>query len=248
MLLVERNGPPIYARIEADLRRAIAAGAWPVGNRIPSEAELRRRYGVSRMTVRQALERLAVAGLLVKRQGVGTFVARDKIERVASRLLGFQEDAVAHGLRPATRVLTAGFERVGEEDALALGLDAQAEVFRVRRLRSADDEPIGLNTITVVPGFARELSGLDYAASFYAGVVRRLGVDVGEAAQTIEAVHGGEGCAELLQVAAHAPLLRVTRVTYLADGRLLGLTRSLYRGDRYYLSLALRRTEPVMHG
>ena len=243
---MDRHRPPIYARIEADLRRSIAEGAWSVGSRIPSEDALRQRYGVSRMTVRQALERMVVAGLLVKRQGIGTFVATDKIERVASRLLGFHEDAVAHGLRPATAVLRQGHERAGAEDASLLHLDPDAIVYRVFRLRTTDDEPIGLNTITLVPAFAHVLDDLDYGDSFYEGVARRLGTEVGEATQTVEAVHGDDGSAALLDVAPTAPLLRVTRVTYLADGRLLGLTRSLYRGDRYYLSLALRRTEPVM--
>lgn len=245
---MDRQGPPIYARIEADLRRSIAAGTWSVGSRIPSEDQLCQRYGVSRMTVRQALERMVVAGLLVKRQGVGTFVAKTKIERVASRLLGFHEDAVAHGLRPATEVLSSGFEPAGAEDASLLALGPETLVYRVTRLRTTNHEPIGLNTITLAPAFAQALADLDFNDSFYAGVARRLGIEVGEAAQTVEAVHGDDdgGTAALLQVAPTDPLLRVTRVTYLADGRLLGLTRSLYRGDRYYLSLALRRAEPVM--
>ena len=241
-----RHGPPIHARIEADLRRAIAEGEWQIGSRIPSEDLLRQRYGVSRMTVRQALERLANSGLLVKRQGVGTFVASDKIERVASRLLGFHEDAVAHGLSPATRVLSVNVEPLGAEDALALGLPASSEVLRVKRMRSADGEPIGLNTITIAPAFSRDLAELDYTGSFYEGVAQRLGCGVGEASQTVEAVDGGDGVAALLKVPATRPLLRVTRVTYLSDGRLLGLTRSLYRGDRYYLSLRVRRSELTM--
>jgi GntR family transcriptional regulator len=245
---VDRHGPPIHARIEADLRRAIADGEWRIGARIPSEDELRRHYGVSRMTVRQALERLAVAGIVVKRQGVGTFVAKSKFERVASRLLGFEEDALAHGLRPTTRVLTKGLEIVGTDDGRLLGIEPTVRILRVRRIRTTDGEPIGLNTITLLPAFEQVLGDLDFEASFYAGVAARLGVEVGEAVQSVEAIHGGDDAATLLAVAPTAPMLRVTRVTTLADGRLLGLTRSLYRGDRYYLSLALRRMEPVMTG
>lgn len=236
-----RQQPPIHAQIEADLRRAIANGEWGVGTRLPSEEELRQRYGVSRMTVRQALERMATAGLVHKRQGVGTFVAKSKIERVASRLIGFQEDAVAHGLRPETRVLSAGLEQIGEEDGEAIGIAPEAEVLRVTRLRITDGEPIGLNTITVVPEFSLALADIDFTTSFYTGVAERLRVEVGEAAQTVEAVRDGRA-AELLQVEPSMPLLRVSRVTYLADRRLLGVTHSLYRGDRYFLSLTLRRS------
>ncbi len=243
-----RRTPPIYARIEEDLRHGIAGGAWRIGARLPSEDELRQQYGVSRMTVRQALARLAAAGLVTKRQGIGTFVNRTKIERVAGRLLGFREDALAHGLVPAVRVLRMGLERADEEDARLLDLHDDDEVLRVVRVRFADGEPIGLNTITVVPVFARALLDLDFCDSFYDGVGRRLGVEVGQAEQTVEAVHGDDGDARSLRVAATAALLRITRVTRLADGRLLGLTRSLYRGDRYFLSLTVHRTEPDMPG
>lgn len=243
-----RRHPPIYTRIEQDLRDGIAGGAWGIGSRLPSEDALRRQYGVSRMTVRQALARLATAGLVTKRQGIGTFVNRTKMERLAGRLLGFREDAVAHGLLPTVRVVRMGLERADEEDARLLGLQGDDEVLRVARVRFADGEPIGLNTVTVVPAFARALSDLDFRESFYDGVGRRLGVEVGHAEQTVEAVHGGNGDAQLLGVEPTAPLLRITRVTRLADGRLLGLTRSLYRGDRYFLSLTVRRTEPDMPG
>lgn len=235
---------PIYARIATDLRDQIGSGGWPLGHQVPTEDELCRRYGVSRMTVRQAIDRLVSAGLLVRRQGVGTFVASTKVERVASRLLGFAEDALAHGLNPTTQVLGRAFEAAGEEDAELLGLDTEAQVYRVRRLRFTDGEVIGLNTVVVVPDFARPLEHIDYVASFYQGVVTALGQEVSHADQTIEAATPDTKTAQLLELPPTAAMLRVTRVTYLTDGRLVGLTRTLYRGDRYYLSLAIRRAEP----
>lgn len=239
---------PAYARIEADLRHAIAAGEWPVGERLPSEGQLCGRYGVSRMTVRQALDRLAVAGLVAKHQGVGTFVARSKTERVASRLLGFREDALAHGQRPTTRVLSAQLTAVGDVDAHRLGLDPADMVLRVMRLRATDGEPIALNEVVVAPAWVPALTDLDFTQSLYDGAARLLGVEVGRADQTVEAVHPPTGAAELLGVRPTDPLLRITRTTFLADGRLLGLTRSHYRGDRYFLSLTVHRTEPDMPG
>lgn len=244
---MRRHGP-IYAQIERDLRRSIASGELPLGTRIPTEEALSTRYGVSRMTVRHALDRLATAGLLTRRQGVGTFVVRTKIERVATRLLGFREDAVAHGLEPDTQVLRQGFEAAGEEDAARLDLAPDAMVYRVVRLRTAADEPIGLNTVVLLPDVAEELDGADYRASLYDEVARLLGAEVARADQTVEAILGDGTVAELLEVSPAAPLLRVTRITFLATGRLIGLTRTLYRGDRYYLSLALTRSEPTMDG
>lgn len=245
---MRRQDGPIYARIEADLRSAIASGEWRLGARIPTEDALRTRYGVSRMTVRHAVDRLATAGLLVRRQGVGTFVAKTKLERVTSRLLGFREDALAHGLDARTTVLRTGTIAAGDEDAVRLDLRPGAPLFEVVRLRTTGGEPIGLNTIVLLPAVAEELAGLDWSDSFYAGVAAVLGVEVASADQTVEAVPADGETSDLLHVAEGSPLLRVTRVTYVAGDRLIGLTRTLYRGDRYYLSLTLRRSEPVMPG
>ncbi len=234
----------MYARIATDLRDQIGSGALPLGHRLPTEDELSRRYGVSRMTVRHAIDRLVGAGLLVRRQGVGTFVASTKVERVASRLLGFAEDALAHGLEPATEVLARGFEAAGEQDAELLGVEPSATVYRVERLRFIEGEPIGLNTVVVAPEFAEQLEHIDYVASFYNGVTAALGQEVSHADQTIEATAADAATSRSLAVPETCPMLRVTRVTFLDDGRRVGLTRTLYRGDRYYLSLTIRRARP----
>ena len=243
--MLDRNAVPIYARIQADLRRQIADGRLALGARLPPEAELCQRYGVSRMTVRHALDGLVAAGLLGRRRGVGTFVTRTKTERVASRLLGFREDALAHGLTPTTEVLASATEALGAEDGALLDLAPATRVLRVTRRRTADGEPIGLNTVVLVPPFATALRGLDFEGSLYEEVAAALGVEVAGADQNVDAVAAEASAAGLLGVTAGAPLLRVTRVTYLADGRTLGLTRTLYRGDRYFLSLRLQRSDPM---
>src|SRR5690606_483584 len=171
-----------------------------------------------------------------------------KIERVASRLLGFREDAIAHGLRPDTAVLSRGYEPVGEDDGSLLDVPPSDLVYRVTRLRTTDGEPIGLNVVVLLPDVAAEPDGADYTASLYDEVARLLGREVARADQTVEAVNGREADCELLGVTPSAPLLRVTRVTYLDSGRLIGLTRTLYRGDRYYLSLRVDRSEPTLTG
>jgi GntR family transcriptional regulator len=223
------------------LREQIESGALQVGDQIPTEEELRVRYAVSRMTVRQGLERLVAAGLLVRRRGAGTYVARSRIERVASRLLGFEEDARAHGFMPDTRVLGTEWRWPDPGDAETLQLAAGERVFRVERLRFADGDPIGLNTILLTPAFGRRLMHGDFNGSFYALVRSHLGVDVALAEQQICAVPAEPDQSRLLEVREGTSLLRVERLTYLADGRLIGLTRSLYRGDRYFLSLTVRR-------
>lgn len=239
----DRN-TPMYARIMADIRGEIAAGTLALGDRLPPEAALCERYGVSRMTVRHAVDGLVAAGLLKRRRGVGTFVSRTKTERVASRLLGFREDALAHGLTPTTEVLSTTTEALGAEDGAILDLPPTTRVLRVGRRRSTDGEAIGLNTVVLVPPFATLLRELDFSGSLYEAVAAALGTEVAGAAQTVEAVVADAPTAAILEVQSGAALLRVTRATYLEDGRTLGLTRTLYRGDRYFLSLQLERGEP----
>lgn len=232
---------PIYARIEADLRRQIGDGSLALGSRLPAEQDLAQRYGVARMTVRQALGRLSAAGIVERRHGVGTFIASTKSERVTSRLLGFREDAIAHGQEPSTRLLATGYEALSAGDAMLLGVTAGVRALHVSRLRSTNDEPIGHNTVIIVPPYAVELENIDWTASFYTGAADKLGYEVSEVDQTIESVPAVAEVANLLGIEAGAALLRVTRVTYLASGGRLGLTRSLYRGDRYFLSVRLHR-------
>lgn len=235
---------PLYAKIEADLRREIAEGKLALGSRLPTEHELSERYGVARMTVRQALERLASAGILNRRQGVGTFVARVKTERVASRLLGFREDALAHGLEPSTQVLDRHRSHLSAEDAALLGVEPGESALNVRRLRFAAGEPLGHNLVLLLEPFATQLYDIDWTASFYEGAAEALGYEVTSVDQKVEAVAADPNMAAMLDLNPGEPLLTVTRVTYLANGRRLGLTLTHYRGDRYYLTLKLNREGP----
>ena len=237
-----RDAPgPIYARIEADLRRQIGEGTFVLGSRLPAEQDLAQQYGVARMTVRQALGRLSAAGIVERRHGVGTFITSTKTERVTSRLLGFREDAVAHGLEPSTEILAASYQPLAAADALLLGATAGVSALHVSRLRSTSGEPIGHNTVIIVEPYAVQLENIDWTSSFYAGAAEQLGYEVSEVDQTIESVTAEADMATLLGIEEGAALLRVTRVTYLASGGRLGITRSLYRGDRYFLSLRLHR-------
>ncbi len=236
------NSPiPVYLRIEQDIRALIDSGALRAGDRIPTEDELCGRYGVARMTVRHGLSRLVAAGILVRRRGIGTFVASPKIERVGNRLLGFEEDARAHGVRPHTEVLRAEWTPVAGEEAGLLQMGSDEQAFRVDRLRHADGEPIALNTILLPPATGRAVQHLDFNRSLYALAAEVLGQPVAYADQRVEAVTADAGQSALLGTDEGAALLRIQRVTYLRDGRLLGLTRTHYRGDRYFIALRVER-------
>ena len=244
---MEADARPIYVTIAGDLRQEIAAGTYGLGDQIPTEAELCKRYGVSRMTVRQALDSLVASGYLKRRRGKGTFVSSDKAERSASRLLGFEEDTRNRGLSPATSVLGSGWHTANAEERQLLDLSDDSRVLRIDRLRTVNDEPIGINHIVLLEQWGNTLGGLDFSNSLYTILKTNLADEVKEAEQRIEAVPATTDQAASLQVGPGAPLLRIVRTTYLERHGLIGLTRTFYRGDRYYLSLKVSR-ESLNHG
>lgn len=227
--------------IADELRQQIISGQLSVGDQIETEASLCTRYGVSRMTVRQALSSLAAGGYLVSRRGKGTFVASDKAERSASHLLGFAEDTRQRGLEPSTAVLSRGL-RIADSEALhLLELPAGTKLLTIDRLRSVNDEPIGINHILLLERWGSAFAEQDFSGSFYQIVQTVLDDDVRLADQRVEAVAANDEQAGLLGVFPGAPLLRIVRVTYLHKHGLIGLTRTFYRGDRYFLSLQVLR-------
>lgn len=238
---------PIYRTIADDLRYRITSGQLQIGDRLPSESELCGTYGVSRMTVRQALGSLQASGHLLKKRGKGTFVASTKAERSASRLLGFAEDTINRGLTPGTRVLRHGWSELDREAQLLMERSTPERAYTVERLRTVDGEPIGINLIILLDKWARRLSNADFTRSLYGIILERLDDEVMHADQRIEAVTATPEQAQLLAVDTAAPLLRITRVTHTTRHGIIGLTRTLYRGDRYYLSLTVSRAEAKEH-
>ncbi len=239
--MVVTDTRPIYRTIADDLRYRITSGQLQIGNRLPSETELCGTYGVSRMTVRQALGSLQASGHLIKRRGKGTFVASTKAERSASRLLGFEEDTTNRGLTAGTRVLEKGWSELDSEAQLLLERTGPDRAYTVERLRTVDGEPIGINRVILLEKWADRLAEADFSGSLYGIIHRRLDDEVIHADQRIEAAAASADQAELLDVEPSAPLLRITRVTHTARHGIIGLTRTLYRGDRYYLSLTVSR-------
>ncbi|HLR46299.1 MAG TPA: GntR family transcriptional regulator [Deinococcales bacterium] len=240
-MAVDSQARPIYVTILEDIRREILNGNLGLGDQIPTEAALCERYGVSRMTVRQALDSLTASGYLIRKRGKGTFVSSTKAERSASRLLGFEEDTLNHALRPTTEVLGAGWVDAGREDQQLLGLPSGSRVWQVDRLRSVNDELIGINHVVLLETWGKKLREQDYRRSLYSILRQSLADEVTEAEQRIEATAADDGQAGLLGIAVGAPLLRIVRTTYLERHGLIGLTRTFYRGDRYFLSLTVSR-------
>ncbi|MDR7439852.1 MAG: GntR family transcriptional regulator [Armatimonadota bacterium] len=231
---------PLYYQIREDLRRRIEAGEWKPGEAIPSEAELQEIYGVSRATVRQALSELVMEGLLIRRQGRGTFVAPPKIVEPLPRLVSFTEEMRAVGLEPSTRsvkveLITDPPKRVRE----TLRTD-EDRFLRIERVRCANGQPIVL-LVSYIPASLGIDPQEDFSGSLYALLETKYRIQLGEALQIIEAGVADEHTAAQLEIEEGEPILIIRRGTFAKDGRAVEYVEGFYPADRYRYTIRLER-------
>ncbi len=240
---LDRESPtPIFVQIRARLEEAIGSGDLVPHQRIPSERQLSDRFGVSRMTVRQALDALTHDRLLYSLPGKGTFVADRKIiEQPLMHLTSFTQDILARGMRPSSRLLAGRIVQASFEMARLFGLAPTVELVQVTRLRLADDEPLAIEAVHIPSALVPGLLDRDLAAeSLYAILGRDYGLALAGARQTIEAAEPTLDEQRILCLDAPRPVLRISRLTSDANGRIVEYVRSVYRGDRYHLTVELR--------
>ena len=211
------------------------------GTALPPERDLALRLGVSRPTVRAAIDDLARTGLLVRQQGRGTFTSPHKITQ---ELAGGTSNAFA--VPPAeghwtSRVLSFRTSPAGAPRATRLKLSPAEPVLRIVRLRLVDDEPMAIERIDVpaalVPGLAEQDME---SGNFYRLLRQRFDLVVADAVQTIEPTVTNADQADLLDVPVYAPVLLIERTTRDTTGRIVEFARSIYRGDRYRITSKLR--------
>jgi GntR family transcriptional regulator len=238
---LKRGAPvPLYHQLKSALLRDIEAGRWRPGERIPTEDALIERFGVSKITVRQALRDLAQLGYIRREQGRGTFVQGPPLEEGPRELKSFTSEMQGRGFRATSRVLEQGIVEASADVADCLEIAEGSAVFRLHRLRLADGEPMGLQTayisMSLVPGI-EQLSFAD--ASLYEVLASQYSLYAAAARETHQAAAVPDEAASLLRVPAGSPALAAERLTALPDGRPLEFVRSIMRGDRYKIVLDL---------
>ncbi len=233
---------PAYVQIADELRHQITDGTLSQGDRLPAEDKLAEMYRVSRMTVRQALHELARDGLVVRRQGLGTFVVRAKVPRPATRMTGFHEDLVARGLSPSSKILEMGLRPVKPSVAKRLGVPAKTDVVYIHRVRLVGSEPAAVNWNYLRADLCAPLMEADLThRGLYELIEQECRIPLGWVEQRVEARSAARDIARHLHIRPGAPLLYVERLTYAKDDRVIGLMESLYRSDRYVLTSLLYR-------
>ena len=205
------------------------------GDAIPSERQLGVDLGVSRLTVRAALDELVREGYLVRRRGAGTFVAEPKVAKGID-ITSFSDDMHARGLTPGSRTLELRAVPAGARLGRILHVSPSEAVVAVKRLRLADGEPMAIELLHVRSSLVPGLTGIDLEEnSFYELLSSRYSVAIVGGTQTVEPTVTNEEESATLGVPLHSPALLFERVTRTADGDVVEYTSSTYRGDRYRL-------------
>jgi GntR family transcriptional regulator len=214
-----------------------------VGEAIPSERQLSGELGVSRLTVRAALDDLVREGFLQRRHGAGTFVSEPKIAQELT-MTSFTEDMHRRGMVPSSKTLELKSVTAGARLGRLLHVSPSEEIVVVTRLRYADRETMAIETLHVAESLVPGLTAKDLEEhSFYELLEERFGVVVVGGNQAIEPTVTNEEESAALGVPLHSPAFLFERTTRAANGTIVEYVRSIYRGDRYRLVSDLTRPQ-----
>ena len=229
------SASPLYAQIMERIGADILRGVYPPGSRIPAEVELESRYGVSRVTVRRAIQELAASGLLERKQGKGTFVSMPKEERKERPLRGFHEACREAGKRPSVTSVFAREREASSGEKSRLNLPEEARVLEIRRVLAADGERVALEKCCFSLAFGW-LAQSELTGSLY-DLLQEYGVRAEKSTYDLSLAGAQAEEAALLGVPAGTALLRMEQVVYDQRGRPLHTGVSLIRGDRFTLRI-----------
>jgi GntR family transcriptional regulator len=211
-----------------------------VGTAIPSERQLSANLGVSRLTVRAALDDLAREGYLVRRRGSGTYVQQPKISQELT-MTSFSEDMRRRGMVPGSRTLSLATELAGARLGRLLRVSPSEEILIIKRLRLADGESMAIETLHLPAALVPGLEAEDLSGSFYELYRDRYGIAIASGTQAIEPTVTNAEESSALGVPLHSPAFLFERTSRDEQGRTVEFVQSVYRGDRYRIVTELSR-------
>lgn len=234
----DSRGGPLYLQLQRRIGEVIASGKLAPGDSLPAERDMASMTGLSRVTVRKAVQALVASGQLVQKRGSGTFVAQpvEKLEQALSLLTSFTEDMARRGRSVESQWLLRQITAASPEEVMALGLGAGERVARLERVRRSDGVPLAIERASLSVFSLPDPSVVE--TSLYA-VLEGRGLRPVRAVQRISAANLTARDAELLGVPVGAAGLKIERVGYLPSGRVVEFTRSVYRGDAYDFAVEL---------
>ncbi|MBS4206734.1 GntR family transcriptional regulator [Bacillus sp. FJAT-50079] len=241
--MLDKNSPlPIYLQLEQGIKALIENQQLKPGDLIPSEREYAEKYQISRMTVRQAINKLTADGYLQRKRGKGTFVALKKVEQHLDFLTSFSEDMRLRGMEPGTKVVEFKVKKADAVIAKKLALEIGSPVYQIKRLRFADQLPIAYQifytSVDLIPGLTEEIA----EQSIYQYVENTLGLRFASAEQEVESTIARKSEAKALDIKVGDPILLIQRTSFMENEKPLEYATSYYRGDRYKFKVKINRS------
>ncbi len=224
---------PIYQVIENDIKSKIKSGLLSQGEMIPSENELKEKYSVSRMTVRQALTNLVNDGYLYKHKGKGTFVNTMKIEKKIQGLVSFTEEMTKMNRKVTNKIVSIELIPADEEVSAKLFLNKDDLVYLIERIRYGDNIPVLFEQLYVPNQLFKEIDKEMLKGSFYHYVEDILHLNINYSIQTIEARLATPEIADYLEISRPTSVLHISLNSFLDNGRPFEYVKSYYRADQY---------------
>lgn len=234
-----RSSTPLYHQLADQMVTAIREGVLPPGTRLDSEMSLAEELGLSRPTIRSAIQDLVDRGLVVRRRGAGTQVVHDQVERELE-LTSLHDDLALAGKFPTTRVLFNAIQLAPMEQARPLGSDVPIKALRLERVRLVEGAPLAILRNWLPPEYIQPTSEELEEHGLYE-LLRQAGHNPQIARQKISAAAATQAEAAILGVRRGAPLLTMNRVAYDAQGRILEVGQHCYLPDAYSFEVTLRQ-------
>lgn len=224
---------PVYIQIHDKLKEEIEKGHWKIGDRLPSERELAVHFNVSRMTLRQAVQTLADEGILERKIGSGTYVAREKVQETMTGTTSFTDIMKKQNRVPSSKTVSFFQTTPSSSEMKRLELKEHEPIIRMERIRYADGVPICFEVASIPHELVKNFSKKEITESFYSALESKGGYKIGNANQTVSAMLASEQIAEYLDIKRGEAVLRLRQISYLQDGRPFEYVRTQYVGNRF---------------
>lgn len=223
---------PIYLQLREVIRNKIEDGEFLPGMAIPSENDLADTYGINRMTVRNAIDALVSEGILKRVQGKGVYVVGNKVERDLETLGGFTQTMRERNILPYTKVLVKALRKAGDKFAIIFGIQPEDEIYYIKRLCSADSEPISLDEIYIPKYIIPKLEGIDLSVFSLYEVYDFCNFNITEARQTLDLTQLDQKDARMLGIDSELSVMLFESTSFDNKNRVVEFARTYTRGDK----------------
>ena len=234
-----RGAAPLYHQLEAILRERIESGEFSPGSVFPCEREIMEEYGVSRITVRQAMRNLSDSRYISSHPGRGTVVVFSKINEVLGSVISFSEEMARHGITMSTSFCRAEYIVPDRQVSIELGLGEGERCFSLTRVRDAGGVPLVYSETYMPQSWQLEADPGLYMESLYGYLRSERGITVERAVDTLEAAAASPAVASVLGIGEGVPVFKRTRRSFACNGRILEYTVCYYPADRYKYTVEL---------